>query len=73
MEKVSGVVPMIEPVGRKGVLSITKAPKFNDAMNAVSRNHFKIDWDHRAFYLTDLNSTDETKINDFKIPHPCLD
>jgi hypothetical protein len=67
-EDVSGVVTMREPVGRKGLLDIAKSPKFNDAMNAVSRNHFKIDWDGSDFYLTDLNSTNGTKINDLKIP-----
>ena len=67
-EEVSGIVPMREPVGRKGLLNIAKSPAFKNAMNAVSRNHFKIDWDGRNFYFTDLNSTNGTKINDLKIP-----
>ena len=64
----SGIVPMRQPVGRKGLLSIAKSPAFEDAMNAVSRNHFKFDWDGKRFYYTDLNSTNGTKINDLKIP-----
>jgi hypothetical protein len=67
-EEVSGIVPMREPVGRKGLLNIGKSSAFKNAMNAVSRNHFKIDWDGRNFYFTDLNSTNGTKINDLKIP-----
>lgn len=67
-EEVSGIVLMREPVGRKGLLNIAKSPAFKDAMNAVSRNHFKIDWDGNRFYFTDLNSTNGTKINDLKIP-----
>ena len=67
-EEAHGIVPMREPVGRKELLNIAKSAAFKDAMNAVSRNHFKIDWDGKNFYFTDLNSTNGTKINDLKIP-----
>ena len=67
-KEVSGVITMREPVGRKELLEIARSPSFKNAMNAVSRNHFKIDWDGQNFYLTDLNSTNGTKINDLKIP-----
>lgn len=67
-KETSGIVPMREPVGRKDLLNIAKSPMFKDAMNAVSRNHFKIDWDGKRFYFTDLNSTNGTKINNLKIP-----
>ena len=66
--EISGVLPMREPVGRQGLLEIANSSTFKSAMNAVSRNHFKIDWDGNHFYLTDLKSTNGTKINDLKIP-----
>ena len=64
----AGIVPMREPIGRKVLLAIGKSSDLKSAMNAISRNHFKIDWDGKSFYLTDLNSTNGTRINGLKIP-----
>ncbi len=67
-EEFLGLIPMRRPVGRKELLEIGKSKKMKEYLNAVSRNHFKFDWDGNDFYYTDLNSTNGTKINGMKIP-----
>lgn len=61
-------VPMREPIGRQILLSKTRIPQQREAILAVSRTHFRIDWDGTNFYFTDINSTNGTKIDDLKIP-----
>ena len=67
-ENTSITVPMREPIGRPILLNKTKIPQQREAILAVSRTHFRIDWDGTNFYLTDINSTNGTKIDELKIP-----
>ena len=58
---------MREPIGRPILLSKTKFHSKGKDLS-VSRTHFRIDWDGTNFYLTDINSTNGTKIDELKIP-----
>ena len=69
VKQASGFIPMREPVGRKSLLAMDiDNPELRNASGEISRSHFKLDWDGESIYLTDLNSTNGTKINELKIP-----
>lgn len=66
--EVNGIVKMRQPVGRSALLSFAKEKVHKDACGAVSRRHFKIDYSGQDYYITDINSTNGTKLNDMKLP-----
>ena len=61
-------VPMRKPVGRAEFQKPASDIERKEAVGAVSRSHFRIDWDGNKFYITDINSTNGTKIDGLKIP-----
>ena len=66
--EVNGIIKMRQPVGRSALLNFAKAKVHKDACGAVSRRHFKIDYSGKDYYITDINSTNGTKLNDMKLP-----
>ena len=66
--EVNGIVKMRQPVGRSALLNFAKEKVHKDACGAVSRRHFKIDYSGQDYYITDINSTNGTKLNDMKLP-----
>ena len=66
--EVNGIIKMRQPVGRSALLNFAKEKAHKDACGAVSRRHFKIDYSGKDYYITDINSTNGTKLNDMKLP-----
>lgn len=67
-ERIEITVPMRKPVGRINFQKPSSDVGRKEAVGAVSRSHFRIDWDGTNFYITDINSTNGTKIDGLKIP-----